>query len=203
MGSNVFVTDGSESFLLYGSSSNLSKGDKISGYILGKAYLYNTLREFAVSDWWANITVDSSDNTVTATSATIGDIVENYDTYEAAYVKLSNVYMQAEAVSSKYLQIADESGDDINIYDTAVILTDETYSTEDAYNVYCYVVKYKGTVQVYVLDTADIVLSADDSTNIAAVAVSAGQSQMFNLAGQRVSDSAKGIVIVNGKKVLK
>ncbi len=162
--SYVFVRDDAGSYLLYGSNSGLTKGDKISGTIQGALYAYNSLGELAVSDSYANITIDSQDNTVTPVDAEITDVIDSYSTYEAEYVKFSGVSPSAEAVSSKYLEISNADGDNINIYDSFSLLTDETFYTDKTYNVSCYVVNYKGTVQVYVLDVDDIELITDLAT---------------------------------------
>ncbi len=159
-GSYVFVSDNDASFLLFGSNSGLTKGDKISGTVEGKLYTYYGLRELSVSDW-SGVEVGSQGNDVTATIVEIGTVVDEYDTYEAAYVEFEGVTMQSTTVENKYLTIADAGGDDINIYDTGNLLTNETYDTSATYNVFAYVTKYNGTVQVYVLDVDDIQIVTD------------------------------------------
>ena len=169
-GSNIFVSDGTNGYLLYGSNKKeLKKGDKISGSVTGQLYLYNNLGELAVSDGFANVTVASSDNEVTATAIAIDDAVSSYATYEASYVKFAGVKFLTEAFASRSITIEDEAGDQVNIYDTGKILTETTFDTTKTYDVYCYVVKYKDKddkvmVQVYVLDVNDIKIITDLKT---------------------------------------
>ncbi len=164
-GSNIFVSDGTNGYLLYGSNAkSLKKGDKISGKVTGPLYQYNNLGELAVSDGFADVTVVSSDNEVTAKAIAVDDAVASYSTYEASFVKFANVTFQATAIESKSVTIEDEAGDQINIYDQSSLLTETTFDTTKKYNVSCYVVNYKGTVQVYVLDANDIQIITDLKT---------------------------------------
>lgn len=164
-GSNIFVSDGTNGYLLYGANAKfLKKGDKISGKVTGSLYMYNSLGELKVTDSFANVTVVSSDNEVTAKSITVDDAVSSYATYEASYVKFANVKFQATAIESKNVTIEDETGDQINIYDQFYLLTETTFDTTKEYDVSCYVVNYKGTVQVYVLDANDIKIITDLKT---------------------------------------
>ncbi len=169
-GSNVFVTDGSNSYLLY-AANTLKKGDMISGKVAGKLYQYNGLGELSVTDSFADVTVVSSGNEVAAKTIAIDDAVSSYDTYEAAYVKFANVTFQADKIGTTYGQsdyravaIEDEAGDQINIYDQFNVLTETTFYTTKKYDVCCYVVNYKGTKQVYVLDASDVKVLTDLKT---------------------------------------
>ncbi|MCD8282508.1 MAG: carbohydrate binding domain-containing protein [Prevotella sp.] len=159
-GSYVFVSDDDASFLLYGSNSGLTKGDKISGTVEGLLYTYSGLRELSVSDW-SGVTTESTGNTVEAAAVAIDTVIENYDTYEGAYVEFAGVTLQSATVEDKYLAIEDTEGGEIKIYDTGNLLTGETYDTSATYNVFAYVVRYNTTVQVYVLDASDIQIVTD------------------------------------------
>lgn len=169
-GSNVFVTDGSNSYVLY-AANTLKKGDMISGKVAGKLYQYNGLGELSVTDSFADVTVVSSGNEVAAKTIAIDDAVSSYDTYEASYVKFANVTFQADKIGTTYGQsdyravaIEDEAGDQINIYDQFNVLTETTFYTTKKYDVCCYVVNYKGTKQVYVLDASDVKVLTDLKT---------------------------------------
>ena len=62
----------------------------------------------------------------------------------------------------------------------------------------------KAYLQVSASQAKDMTFIAlDDTTSIELMEVATGNEQMFNLAGQRVSNGYKGIVIVNGKKVIR
>ena len=62
----------------------------------------------------------------------------------------------------------------------------------------------KAYLQVSVSQAKDMTfIGLDDTTSIELMEAATGNEQMFNLAGQRVSNGYKGIVIVNGKKVIR
>lgn len=160
--SNVFVTDGSQSYLLYGANAkNLKKGDMLSGTVQGQLYMYNSLGELAVTDSYANVEVKSSDNPVTPIVSTISDVIDNYSTMESSYVKFENVKFQSDAVASKTISIMNEDGDDINIYDNWSTFTNYKFDTTKPYNVCAYVAKYKETVQCYLMDESDLQILTD------------------------------------------
>ncbi len=164
-GSNVFVSDGANGFLLYGTNAkSLKKGDKISGKVTGKLYQFKKLSELAVTDSYADVTVVSSGNEVAAKTIAVDDAVSSYATYEASYVKFANVTFQATAIESKNIAMEDEAGDQVNIYDQFNLLAETTFDTTKKYDVSCYVVNYNGTVQVYVLDVNDIKILTDLKT---------------------------------------
>lgn len=74
---------------------------------------------------------------------------------------------------------------------------------------------YKVTASTYYLKQGTAYLSLnnnasaknfidiDNTTSIGLIGASKNEAQMFNLAGQRVGNDYKGIVIVNGKKVIR
>lgn len=160
--SNVFVTDGSQSYLLYGvNAKNLKKGDMLSGTVQGQLYMYNNLGELAVTDSYANVEVKSSDNPVTPIVSTISDVIDNYSTMESSYVKFENVKFQSDAVASKTISIMNEDGDEINIYDNWSTFTNYKFETTKPYNVCAYVAKYKETVQCYLMDESDLQILTD------------------------------------------
>lgn len=168
-GSNVFVSDGTLGYLLYGTNAlTLAKGDKISGKVQGKLYTYNGLGELAVKDSYANVTKVSSGNAVTPKVTTITDAIDLYATTEATYVTLQNVTFGAATISYTYgdanyktVSLTDDNGDAINLYDVGSVLKTTTFDTTKKYNVNCYVVKHDPSVQVYVLSVDDISIITD------------------------------------------
>ncbi len=156
-GNGIYVSDGSTGYYIYGKNSlQPAKGDKISGAIRGQLYLYNNLGELAATDDLVNVTKVSTGNEVTPIVASITDVIEDYAKYEASFVQLQNVKFNSDKVDGKNIVISDADGEEITIYDTASVLATETFLTDKEYNINCYVVKYKETVQVYVLDVNDI-----------------------------------------------
>ena len=67
---SLYVSDGTDGFLLYGIAPTVKKGDKISGTITGDLYLYNGLTEMAVAGY-DGVTVVSEGNEVEPVVVTI------------------------------------------------------------------------------------------------------------------------------------
>jgi|GEM_PF-5906922 len=198
--SNVYVSDGEKGFLLYGGGFNFKKGDKISGTVTGLLYSYSGLNELAISDGYANVSVSSSDNEVTAATKTIQTINSDYKALESQYVTILNVTFGATAVSSKNVTISDETGSLI-LRDNFNILSSETFDTSATYTVKAFVLNYNGTAQVYPIAVEDIVKNVPDGIN--GVKVTSEESAIYTLQGQKVERiTNKGIYIINGKKVL-
>ena len=198
--SNVYVSDGEKGFLIYGNGYSFKKGDKISGTITGLLYSYSGLNELAVSDDYANVTITSSGNAVTATEKTIQTINADYKALESQYVTILNVTFGATAVSSKNVSISDGTGS-LTLRDNFNILSSETFDTSATYTVKAFVLNYNGTAQVYPIAVEDIVKNVPDAINGVKVAIEEGS--IYTLQGQKVERiTNKGIYIINGKKVL-
>ncbi len=157
---NVFVADDKGAFLLYGSSSNLKKGDIISGTIEGKLYLYNGLPELAVSDKWASITVVSSDNTVTATTTTAATITA---ADASRYIRLEGLtYESQETVSGRLnYTFSDDDGTQIVLRDNFNNLSGITFNSYSTYNLNVFVIPYKETIQYYAVSADDVEAVSD------------------------------------------
>jgi hypothetical protein len=198
--SNVYVSDGEKGFLIYGNGYSFKKGDKISGTITGLLYSYSGLNELAVSDDYANVTITSSGNAVTATEKNIQTINADYKALESQYVTILNVTFGATAVSSKNVSISDGTGS-LTLRDNFNILSSETFDTSATYTVKAFVLNYNGTAQVYPIAVEDIVKNVPDAINGVKVAIEEGS--IYTLQGQKVERiTNKGIYIINGKKVL-
>ena len=153
-GSYVFVTDGTEGYLLFGSKSGLAKGDVISGYVKGKAYLYNDQNEMTVSDW-STITKAETKATVEPIDIKIADVLtaEGMKKYESMYVRFTDVTFEQEAFKSKSNTL--KQGDNtVTIYNTANItdVTNAVFSLTQNYNVNVFVAIRKGACQVYPME---------------------------------------------------
>lgn len=154
-GSNVFVSDATGAFLFYGSSSKLSKGDRISGSIKGKLYAYNNLPEITVSDQWANISTVSTDNTVSATTVSAADITK---ADANKYVRIENLTYVSTAVVSKKNNITFTDGTtEVVVRDNFSILGDIDFTQAGAkFNMNLFVIPFRETIQYYAVSTDDI-----------------------------------------------
>ena len=152
-GSNVFVSDETGAFLLYGSNSGLTKGDIISGSVEGKLYSYNGLPEISVSDKWASVTLMSQGNAVTATKVAAADITA---ADANKYVRLEGLeYKSEETVSNKTNFTLTDGTTDVVIRDNFSNLTD-VFKAGEKYNVNVFVIPFKETIQYYVVSTDDV-----------------------------------------------
>lgn len=154
-GSNVFVSDATGTFLFYGSSSNLSKGDRISGSIKGKLYAYSNLPEITVSDQWANISIVSTGNTVSVTTVSAADIT-NADA--SKYVRIENLTYVSTAVVSKKNNITFTDGTtEVVVRDNFSILGDIDFTQDGVkFNMNLFVIPFRDTIQYYAVSVDDI-----------------------------------------------
>ena len=157
--SNVFVQDATGSFLLYGSGSGLSRGDKLSGIVEGKPYAWNGLPEFNVTDKWASVTHTSDGSepepvVILASSVTAADANR--------YVRLQNLSFDSLAVSSnKTNYYLSDAGTVVTLRDNFSNLGDITWSTDCKYNLNVFVIPYKETIQYYAVSADDVEVLSD------------------------------------------
>lgn len=161
-GSNVFVSDQTGAFLLYGSGSKLSKGDIISGTVAGNLYAYNGLPELAVTDKWANITVASQGNAVEPVTVNAADITA---ADASRFVRLEGLTFVS--VDSKNYTLTDGTTS-ITLRDNFNNLSVLTWNEDCKYNLNVFVIPYKETLQYYAVSADDIeVISTLDTPDVA------------------------------------
>lgn len=154
---SVYVTDGTNSTLFYGSNEPAAKkGDKISGKLAGQLCLYNGAAQFASADY-TNVTVTSSDNPVEAKVVTIADLGnDTKQAYQNQYVQLQGVYFTSDALASSNITMVDDSDNEITLRDNFNVLADVIFSTDKPYNVSGYVAYYNGNAQLYAGSADDV-----------------------------------------------
>ena len=153
-GSNVFVQDAKNSFLLYGSASNLKKGDIISGTIEGKLYTYNGLPELSVTDKWANIKVESQGNEVTATKVAAADITA---ADASRFVRFEDLtFVSQETVSNKVNYTLNDGTTNIVLRDNFNNLSNIMWNADCKYNLNVFVVPFRETIQYYAVSADDV-----------------------------------------------
>lgn len=158
-GSNVYVFDGTDGMLLYGSNSGIKAGDKITADVKGQLYLYNGLTEIAVTEY-ANLAVVSSDNEVAAQKVTVADVATNAKQFENELVTIEGLTTEATAWESCNVTFIDDSDNTIVVRDNFKTLTSVAFDTEKTYTVTGFVAIYATgettTVQLYPRSAADI-----------------------------------------------
>lgn len=153
-GSNVFVQDAKNAFLLYGSASNLKKGDIISGTIEGKLYSYNGLPELSVTDKWANVKVESQGNEVTATKVAAADITAADASRLVRFEDLT--FVSQETVSNKVNYTLNDGTTNIVLRDNFNNLSNIMWNADCKYNLNVFVVPFRETIQYYAVSADDV-----------------------------------------------
>ena len=197
-GNNIFVYSNVEEkgFYFYGGNSGLVKGDVISGLLTGKLLEYNGLAELSISDW-STVNKVSSGNAVTPKKVTTTDINNSYKELESQFVKLENVYFQAEQTTNSSVNVKDEAGEVI-VYDKSRIFNGYTFNTTKTYTISGFVINYNGTPQLYPISLDDIVVGMK---GIVAGNIN-GKTTIYNLQGQQLQTIGQsGIYVINGKAV--
>ena len=200
-GSQVYIRESSNGitaaiFYNVGLPSDIKRGDIINGSLIVDYTLYNEMPEFISNPLTtiSDVTIEGNEDIVPIPNVTIEDI-------EDGSYKCNDVLMQGQIVTGEdgkyYLQ--EEGGKTILFYgnDEAVsgyANDGKTYFVESIY----YGI-YKGTHELL-----PIAVTENDPTAISDVkAETNANGVIYNLAGQRMNKLAKGINIVNGKKVIK
>ena len=197
-----YITDGTNNMLLYGSGLKLAQGDKLSSIvnlaegdaqaIYGTLKNYNGLPELAIDACEA--TVVSTGNPVTAKTITVDDLAENVNNYikieNAKYVSVDNKTFTFK-LGETNLTVYNQFGADITFEENATYTIEgmgAVYTKNDAttYQVYLINAEKTGTAGVNGIE------ANAEETN----------APIYNLAGQKVTKSYKGVVIQGGKKFI-
>ena len=199
-GQYIYLTDGENNLLFYGTNSkNLKKGDKVSGdlgggnlgAIWGKLYRYNKLPEFSFTD--LEVKVESEGNAVEPKTITVDKLADNIN----AYLKIVDAEF-VSAGSGKNLNF--KVGDiDLLVYNQFNVDA-STLEAGSKYTLEGMGAKYNDNNQLYPISFTK---QGGGSTGISTVkTVRVDDGAIYNLAGQKVDNSYKGLVIKNGKKVI-
>ena len=205
-GSYIYLTDGENNLLFYGTNSQgLKAGDVISGNVddanlggfWGALKRRYKLPQFSFTDM--NVKVESSGAAPDPKTITVDQLKDNLN----VYVKIENAVFKSasgktftftvgETEFTVYNQwsVADQSKDDKKLVETA------TYTLTGMGAVYK---KDKDTDAVYQLYLASFTKTAEASVN--AIKTNAQfEGKMYNVAGQVVNKGYKGLVIQDGRK---
>lgn len=198
-GKNTYINDGQNNMLLYGSNLELTAGQLITGdlgngqkgAIYGTLKLYNGLPEFEVSKDDIEFTVYSDGPTPTPTEITIDKLGENVNGYltikDAEYVSANGKTLTFKVGETEFAVYNQWS---MNIDD---LVAGAKYTLTGMGS------KYKENYQLYLISFN----KTSDATAISAVKAAAWRNgTIYNMAGQVVNRGYKGLVIINGKKVV-
>jgi len=194
--SNVYVKDATGALCFYNAGLNLKTGDVLNGSVAGKLDIFNNLPEFV------NNSLTNTDRLTVTPGTPVGPntltISEVKSTkYISDLVQISGVKL--DSVSKRLY--ASQGTDSIQIYDTFKVFADSPVITPSANNtVTGILIIYNTTYEILPISVEGV-----QTTAIEDLKASAGNTDAptYNLAGQRVDASYKGVVIRNGRKFVR
>ena len=165
---SVYVNDGTEAFLFYGTGTpNCKKGDKISGSLTGELKNYHGTYELQAISSYETVTVSSSDNEVVPVVKTVEELLSGVATYadQSILVKLVDVRFAANALTSRAVTMTQTDADEVNefpmnLYDSFGVLTNYTFNTEFPCDVVGIVAYRDGAPVLYPLSEDDITIKS-------------------------------------------
>lgn len=194
--SNVYVKDATGALCFYNAGLNLKTGDVLNGSVAGKLDIFNNLPEFV------NNSLTNTDRLTVTPGTPVGPntltISEVKSTkYISDLVQIAGVKL--DSVSNRLY--ASQGTDSIQIYDTFKVFADSPVITPSANNtVTGILIIYNTTYEILPISVEGV-----QTTAIEDLKASAGNTDAptYNLAGQRVDASYKGVVIRNGRKFVR
>ena len=195
-GKNIYVREGNFAVMFYGTSLELPLNATLNGSIIFDYSPYYGVVEVKDNSYTnldnVNVTAPTSE-TLDPVTSSISDVVAMK--HNADLVKLEGVTVVSEG--SNYYAVSGE--DKVQLYSRS--RADLYKNVADDGNQYDIIALfnniYKGAVE---LDPVEINGAGTGISNIRAE--KSNDTPAYNMAGQRINNTAKGIVIKNGKKVI-
>ena len=163
-GQSVYLFDGTDGMLIYGTNSkNLKTGDKISGNIKGKLYKRNDNPQVANPTY--DVTVVSSENPVTPEKVTPAVFNATGAMFSNELITLEGLVPNAEALENKIITFKFEDEDEEAMYTFTVrdnfnVAANMAFDKNKAYTVTGLVAIYTKdgvtTIQIYPRTAADL-----------------------------------------------
>ncbi len=190
-GNDVYVRDGENAMLFYRTDIPFTENATVSGTVKADFDIFRGLPEVKDNDFTntSALTITDSEEEALPRNATIAEIVTD-GKYMCDLVKISGIKITSE----KY---ATDGTNQILLYGADDVI--ENYVGKDTECNLTAVVKKYNNAQL-------LPVSIEISSSIDNVTVDEELDEnapVYNLAGQRVSKDAKGIVIQNGKKYIR
>ena len=160
-GSSNYITDGTEGFLLFGSSLGLKTGDNIDITVTGQLYLYHKLPELAVSKV-DEVKVNSSDNVVEPVVVEVTDLLTDYLKYSSMLVKIECTGIEEETWTERLVTLI-QDGEECKMYDNWKVATEMTFKTDKDYNITGIAAVRDENVQIYPRTSTDIELITEQA----------------------------------------
>ena len=198
-GDDIYVTDGNEATLFYGSANTLNVGDKISGKVKALLVSYWGLTELK-NVVYDDVKVVSSNNVVTPLTLTLADLAakDAFAKYESVLVTVKGIKVDATAFDNFNINMVDGTSK-VTLRDNEKQMADFKFDMNKSYDVVGVVGQFKGYAQVNLLNAEGI--QEATATGIEGVEAAEGAQVIYDLSGRRVAKAVKGLYIINGKKV--
>ena len=190
-GKDLFITDGSNALLVYGSlDKTYSNGDQLTG-IAGYYSVYNSMPEFIpVADTFADADAGTPvEPEVVNTTFFNGANVAKYVTLKGATI----TSVTEDATTT--VTASDDNGS-VRVYNRYSL---EIPDTEAAQDITGFVYAYGTYMQFVPVAFAE---NPDASSLTEVSAAAERNAEIFDLMGRRVANAARGFYIIGGKKVL-
>lgn len=203
-GSYTYIKDDYGTLLLYGNGLGFKTGDIISGDlgndqgfggIYGTLKAYNGLLEMAVNKEDVEFVVKSSDNEVLPKAITLQELNQ---TNMNEFVKIENAEFVEANNKNLTFKVGDETLAVFNQWniDVAALEAGTKYDLEGMGSVF-----WKNSTLTNQLNLTSY--EKVDETSIKNVNVNGNENTVYNLSGQPVTRTYRGVVIQNARKVLR
>lgn len=188
-GARVFVREGDKAILFYSLGiDDLKTNAILNGSIKGKLDIYNNLNEFCKTEYTNTDALTITQSETAAEPLTID--MADAKNYVSDLVKFAGVTITD--INGKNAN-ANLDGKTLAVYDQFGLLTD---NMEGAFDVTGVITMYKENVQIYPISiTSASGVKAIEFDNMA-------NAPAYNLSGQQVSGSYRGLIIKNGRKFM-
>lgn len=211
-GSSAYIREGENAICAYNLGIALKEGQTINGSVKVDFELYRGMHEIkantATTDDELTITDAAAGATVAPTEATLSELLEGK--HAADYIVLRGVQIISEEAASGAKGLngataetttyyaADEAGAKIQLFSPSDDITAKANDGNkyDIEAIFAGAGSNKNITPLAISETTAI-------NNITTDEALKQNTPIYNLAGQRVGESYKGIVIVNGKKIKK
>lgn len=201
---SVYLREGDLAMLFYRTTLPLPLNATVSGKVKVDIDVYNGLIELKENtDTNADeLTITESEEQAEPREVTIEDLLDVKYMNDLVVVKNASIVTEGEESAKPSVQAAPAAvtywaqvGEaKIQLYGNDAVVS-ELAGTETGYDIEAIVGNYKGTPQLKPLKAEEYVPDA-----ISAVRAENANAPLYNLAGQRVDASFKGIVVKDGKK---
>lgn len=169
-GQYLFIEDETAGINIYNSGAQYPAGSKFTGgYIQGTSSNYNGLHQITGA---AFVDVTTENVEITPTEVSISDLLSQYETYEARYVKLTGVFIDGTTIS-------DSQENTMASYDRFSLGYKDIYTEATECDIIGILSKYQSTIQLLpteFITYEKVSVTFDINGGISTIKISKGQA---------------------------